>query len=116
MSMIMNMTVSILGTEYKILYKLPKEDKILEEYDGYCDFFSKEIVVSNEEYNFHDNERHKRKVLRHEIVHAFMYESGLDCNANVPERSLATNEEMIDWIAIQGEKIHKAWAEVGCLD
>jgi hypothetical protein len=114
--MTMSMTVSILGTEYKIFYRTPKEDKVLEENDGYCDFSSKEIVISLDEGNLHDHERYRRKVLRHEIVHAFMYESGLDVNAFVSNRSWAVNEEMIDWIAIQGEKIHKAWSEVNCLD
>ena len=36
-----------------------------------------------------------KKVIRHELVHAFLFESGLSVN------SWADNEEIVDWIAIQ---------------
>lgn len=42
---------------------------------------------------------YQKKVLRHEIVHAFLYESGLWQNA-YGSKCWAKNEEMIDWMAI----------------
>jgi hypothetical protein len=51
-----------------------------------------------------------RRVVRHEIVHAFLMESGLDESSN-PADAWATNEEMVDWFARQGPKIYKAWKE-----
>lgn len=51
-----------------------------------------------------------KEVLRHEIAHAFFYESGLWDSSN-GTTAWATNEEMIDWIAIQGLKLYTAWEE-----
>lgn len=108
--------VNILGTDYEIQYLTSKDDERLEKVDGYCDFYSKLIVVCNEENgNIHDYKTYFRKVLRHEIVHAFLYESGLAQNSSYSENAWACNEEMVDWIAIQGEKIYKAWEEAGSL-
>ena len=55
-----------------------------------------------------------KTTLRHEIVHAFLGESGLSANSNETD-AWARNEEMVDWIAIQGPKIWKAWKEVGAV-
>lgn len=111
------MKVSILGTEYAIEYRSSKEDKILEDSDGYTDLYSKLIVVVNDEDgNIKDYNAYRKKVLRHEIVHAFLYESGLAHNSIQVESAWAMNEEMVDFFAIQGEKIHKAWSEVNALD
>ena len=51
-------------------------------------------------------EEYKKTVIRHEIIHAFLYESGLEGNTNDSE-NWAQNEEMVDWIAIQFPKILK---------
>ena len=56
-----------------------------------------------------DLKNYQRQVIRHEILHAFLYESGLEGN------SWAINEEMVDWLAIQFPKIEKAFREVGCI-
>ncbi len=52
-----------------------------------------------------------RRTARHEIVHAFLAESGLDQNSD-----WARNEEIVDWIALQGPKIFKAWQEAGAIN
>lgn len=111
-----NMTVNVLGAEYSITHSHPPRDPRLENADGYCDETTKEIVV--ETYEGDDGRPgvkaklsvQRKKILRHEIVHAFAFESGLAENS-----SWAQNEEMVDWIAIQGPKIWKAWKEVGAL-
>lgn len=103
--------VSVLGTEYKIKYCSYNDDKLLEKCDGYIDWSIKEIVIETEENGeLKDMKSYLKKVLRHEIVHAFLFESGLaesSCNVN----GWATNEEMVDWIARQGIKICDAWKE-----
>jgi hypothetical protein len=58
--------------------------------------------------------RRERETIRHEIVHAFLNESGLGWNALPNERAWAKNEEMVDWIAIQFPKIAKVFRELGC--
>lgn len=107
--------VNVLGTNYGIRFASEKEDKRLEEFDGYIDVYSKLIVVENSRTgNIYDIAEHHKKVLRHEIVHAFLYESGLSENSSSP-CCWAENEEMVDWLAIQGEKIHQAWEEAEAL-
>ena len=51
-----------------------------------------------------------RKVKRHEIIHAFLLESGLaECS------DWAQNEEMVDWLARMGPKINTAWQAAGAI-
>lgn len=52
---------------------------------------------------------YKDKVCRHEIIHAFLYESGLDVE------SWARNEEIVDWLALQIPKMVRIFKEVNCL-
>ncbi len=116
--------VNVLGTDYKIIVKKYDEDEAFarRNIDGYCDSYKKEIVVCDmNTYKGWEHEPQETKdicqklTLRHEIVHAFLSESGLsDCSA-VFSCGWAKNEEMIDWIALQGPKILNAWSEAGCL-
>ncbi len=108
-------TVNILGTPYTVRELSVKECPTLEDCDGYCDWTTKEIVVEREtEGSLGDMEAYIKKVLRHEIVHAFLFESGLaECSGDVG--SWASNETMVDWFARQGEKIYNAWREAGAL-
>ncbi len=109
-------SVSILGTQYKIII-IPEDDyrhKI--DADGWCDSSSKELLLFNFTQDLNsqrDLAEYQKKVLRHEIIHAFLFESGLSVNS-IGSNRWAMNEEMIDWIAIQEPKIHKAFKEAGC--
>lgn len=109
------MTMDILGTEYSVTVTNDGKEPRLKNMDGFCDETSKEIVA--EDYQTISDEDSKKilllqtkKVLRHEIVHAFLFESGLAENS-----MWAQNEELVDWIAMQGPKIVKAWQEVGAI-
>lgn len=108
--------VHILGAKWTIKEQSVSENELLENCDGYCDWTTRELVVEREQVGtLGDMERYIRKVLRHEIVHAFLFESGLyeaSCSAD----AWAKNEEMVDWIARQGQKIYDAWKEAGALD
>ena len=111
-------TVSILGTPYTVEERTLEEDKRLEDCDGYTDWTSKSIVVRREFdddlANLDDMAEYIRTVKRHEIVHAFFLESGLNtCSGKFS--SWATNEEMVDWIARQGPKIYEAWKSARAL-
>lgn len=108
--------VHILGTEYKILIIEEDDYHYNKEADGWCDPQAKEILVFNYKQSVDsvkDLVAYQKKVIRHEIVHAFLYESGLWQNA-YGSKCWAQNEEMVDWIAIQEPKIHKACEEAGC--
>lgn len=112
--------VNILGVEYKILYKTKLQDKKLEKVDGYCDYSTKTIVCvkrleeEKDIMDLGDLRFIDKRILRHELLHAFMYESGLWCNSfgvNV----WAENEEMTDWFAIQSPKIFKVYSKLNLL-
>jgi hypothetical protein len=116
--------VNILGTEYEInMYKY-HDKPIFEkrEIDGYCDGTLKEIayvdLCTYPGYEDVSSEKHRlieRLTLRHEIVHAFLNESGLQESSGSPATGWATNEEMVDWIALQFPKMLKAFQEADCL-
>lgn len=116
------MKVNILGTEYTVVFKNDEDvcaamNVNIGECGGYCSAAAKEIVIANlDRCNDTDQEKDelKRLNLRHEIVHAFLNESGLQDNSN-GVGCWAKNEEMVDWIAIQGPKIWKAWQEAGAV-
>lgn len=118
------MKVNILGTEYTIKYKTYEEDSCLKEnsFAGYCTSIPKEIVIldlnkderwSKEEQSVKDMSM--KETLRHEIIHAFFNESGLQDSSNKLDGPWAKNEEMVDWIAIQFPKILKAFREANCI-
>ena len=107
-----SLTVDILGTEYKIKKKSFGEDGI----DGYCDNTSKIIVIRKDNYNNVGNFKAlMRKQLRHEIIHAYLSESGLQSNFE-HQTQCGHDETMIDWIAIQFPKIYKTYEELNILD
>lgn len=105
--------VNILGTIYHIEQRNSKDDKGLDGLSGYCDLYAKLIVIRSD-YDFEPNISMLKEILRHEIVHAFFFESGLWESSN-DVTAWAKNEEMTDWIAIQGLKLYKAWEEAGAV-
>lgn len=86
--------------------------------DGWCDSSTKEILIFNYSQDV-DSKRdlvaYQKKVIRHEIVHAFLYESGLSVNS-LSGGAWAKNEEMVDWMAIQMPKIYEVFKEAEALE
>lgn len=111
-----NKTVNVLGTDYSIKF-VPEEE--LEEIgaDGATDFSVKLIRVGifvPNKCSLADLEAYQRKVLRHELIHAFLHESGLsECSKDAEHWAL--NEEMIDYFAQQHNKMHAAFEKAGAL-
>ena len=104
--------VTILGVNYEVVYKIAKDDAYLKEgSSGYCDFYSKKIVIekfTDEELNSpgatENIQALKDEIFRHEIIHAFLYESGRD--------DLARDEVLVNMLAIQLPKIkHLLWGD-----
>ena len=108
------MKINVLGTEYSITQT--HNDPRMENIDGFCDETTKEIFM--ETYEGDDGKPgvktkldvQRKKNVRHELVHAFLFECGLAENS-----PWAQNEELVDWIAIQGPKLYKAWLEAGAI-
>ena len=118
------MKINVLGAEYTITVKRYDEDEAFarRSIDGYCDGWTRQIVVCDmSTYEGWEHEppetikEAQKEVLRHEIVHAFFNQSGLADSAFAPDMAWAKNEEMVDWFAIQGPKIYRAWQEAGAL-
>lgn len=111
-----NRTVNILGTEYKVFFKSVEEDEALKENDlaGYCCRESREIIVRKQSDTEAGN-REEKTTVRHEIVHAFLFESGLGYDWRRPY-DIGHNETTVDWFAIQSPKIFKVYQELGVLE
>ena len=105
-------TVDILGVEYTIKESNKVEDMNLEHCDGYCDHSTKTIVIDtfqDSPNSLKDLETYKKLVIRHEMVHAFLFESGLGgC-------SWAKDEEIVDWIAAQFPKMLNTFKELNVI-
>lgn len=105
------MKIDILGTKYTIKEDL---DIVKEGFDGVCKGYSKSIKIrpvhAMLDDNSTDEEKAKRykEVMRHELIHAFFSESGLD--------EYSSNEQLVEWIAIQFPKMQKAFEQINCED
>lgn len=112
--------VNILGTKYIISFGTDKEFPELIDMDGYTDSSTHKIVVDSMEKakkeigSKKDLKSYQNSVVRHEIIHAFLFESGIAENSNSVE-AWGINEEMVDWFAIQSPKIFKVFQELNVL-
>ena len=109
--------INILGTEYTVELIDENKDVKFKEADGYVDptihlirvalFEPDSATVSNIDV-------YLKKVMRHEIIHAYLFESGLaECSSTIT--SWAQNEEMVDWIARQIPKMKRTMESLNCL-
>ena len=92
----MTKVIDILGVKYRVVFKNRKTDPELKNYDGYCMPSLKKIVLDE------DNNKilaRQKEILTHEVVHGFLHECGL------AGESWAENEEIVDFIALQIDKI-----------
>ena len=104
-------TVNILGTEYKVF----REEFGDDDCDGYCDYTSRTIKVRSDNVNgVGDFSNLMKKQLRHEIIHAFLAESGLQSNFE-HTRQFGHEETLVDWMAIQFPKIYEAFRSVNAI-
>ena len=101
----MEFEVSILGSAWTIQVRKSEEDNRLNDCSGFTDWTKKQIVIldGRSESSLRSPEEFMKHVLRHEIVHAFLFESGLgDDWTHVPA---GHEETVVDWIAWQLQKI-----------
>ena len=89
--------INILGTNYKFEIVEEKFEGLDGSDGGITKYFEKKIYVNGDNEEISDLNR----VIRHEIIHAFLYESGL------PEYS--HDEKIVDWLAMQIPKIVKIY-------
>lgn len=95
--------ISILGELWKINFNVKIDDDV----DAQTDPHERVINVADDIAEGTDVKR----IIRHEIIHAFMFESGL--GFNFEHKPYGHDETTIDWFAIQYPKIKKVYAQLG---
>lgn len=116
------MTVDILGTKYGVVLVDKFDDDESNFIGGFTDpdlhlikIRDLEKIDAWKKGSAEKIEARQKEILRHEIVHAYLDESGLKwCTLDTGD-SWARNEEMVDWFAIQGPKIMETWQKAGCI-
>lgn len=114
---------SILGSKWEIkviddVSDDAKTQAILDDAYGICDAYNRKILLNKkcilETDTTRDVESLLKTTLRHEIIHAFFYESGLWTSSGSAD-NWAVNEEMADWMAIQLPKIAKVYTDLSLM-
>lgn len=100
------MKINILGQDYDLLIKSDEEFPkfVSADADGMAELYDKKLLISKEgatssERTFDNLEAYTDKVIRHEIVHAYFHEAGLN--------DYCRDEMLVDWLAIQLPKMAK---------
>lgn len=106
------MKINVLGTEYDVEL-LDERDETMKvvNADGYTDFSTKEIKILHQKYEIGDRKdikKYQSNVLRHELIHAFLFESGIEFGMQFH------SEACVDFFAIQFQKIMKMFEEAKC--
>lgn len=120
----MNDKVHVLGVEYSIRVCAHDDDEDFKsgKSAAYNVYPTKEIVIGDLK-TWPCNATVSEKACgilmlencRHEIIHAFLNESGLSSDSLIADFGWAKNEEMVDWIAMQFSKMLSAFQEADCL-
>ena len=92
---------NILGETWTIAIVPTSTDKRLNDCDGFCDKTSRRILVDDfsmcDNYDMDNRQAHVCQNIRHEIIHAFMFECGLGDDWRHPE--MGHDETTVDWLA-----------------
>lgn len=102
-----NCNINILGSIYRLIFCEMDDNK-----DGETDFTTGKIKIrSNNDNSVGNFEELQKQIIRHEIIHAFMFESGLGFNWE--HNQYGHEETVVDWFAIQYPKIKNVFDELG---
>ena len=114
--------INVLGNKWEIEVVKFKEHEYLKKHDaeGVTKQYLRKIIISDgtDKDLLNEEERLNRfkHCLRHEIIHAFLSESGLGACSNRNMKPWAKNEEMVDWIAFKSKDIFKVFDSLGLLE
>lgn len=104
--------MNILGTEYKLIIDTDYcEDAGA---DGITERYEKKIYMRSvqdmldKDSSIQAKQRRYDETLRHEIVHAFLFESGLD--------KYGCDETVVQWMAAKMPQVTQIFKETGCAE
>ena len=104
--------VDILGEQYKLM---EIEDKRFDEFDadGFCEWWAKELHIKkgideHEPGSMLNLKDYRANTIKHEIVHAFMFESGM--------QNYERDEMLVEWVARNLEKMMNAYNQAMQVD
>lgn len=103
--------INIFGQPYSVrIGKRGEMPPCLKDKSGYCDRSIHEIGIreirnSPQFGDMQDLAARMKETLRHEIVHAALFESGLIDNRNYD------HEEIADWLSIKAHALHEIMAD-----
>lgn len=101
--MLKQLEVNVLGVCYSVYILGEKDETMIEnECDGYTLTDTKFIAVLNHE----DSPLYTLRVLKHELIHAFLFECGMDIGYGFH------TEALIDFLSIQFDKLGKVLKSV----
>lgn len=106
----MSEKVNILGTDYEMETRKWDDDRKLHDANGYIELYSKKMIICELNPDCLTVEKLSEKIKqtkRHEIGHAFLYESGM--------RHYCEDETLVDWLSIMIPKMVKVMQEVGAM-
>ena len=99
--------LNILGSKWKMKVIPRESDPMFESVDGDTDRSIKTIYIPEDTFgeidDLKDYDSYLKEVKRHEIIHAFLYESGLA--QNMYHSAYGHDECEIDWFAMQIPKM-----------
>ena len=82
--------ISVLGVEYSVMFGNREELELDSERDGECHLFNKTVKVLLEKDDVciceSDVNERAKEILTHELLHAFLCESGYDISEDEEER------------------------------
>lgn len=108
--------VNVLGSEWAVIDSKPSRHPMLKNCDGYCDHSVRQIIIDSplragrDDVDILAPEVSDKRIRRHELIHAFLFESGL-----ADDSGWAVNEAMVDYFARQFPKMLKASQEAGAI-
>ena len=101
-------TVSVLGGNYDVYI-----DDYIDDCDGYCKRYNREIHVlkakrqlDGKDSTREEKESRYREVMRHELMHAFFNETGLE--------KYGYDETLVQFLATVFPKMQSVFEELGC--
>lgn len=104
------MYIDILGTPYNIKFQTPQENPKLDIADanGLAELYSKELIIrtgyEDDPNSFNNVTEFREKVMRHEVIHAFFHECGLDIYSD--------DETLVNFLALQFPKLEAVMHKV----